>query len=159
MKMVDAKEPLTITIQACHIVGGKRKDQKDCMLAKYFKQDLQVEEVHVHRNTVWVRFKGNKLMTRYQSTPTARTAIASFDKTLQKAVKAGLIKLPEGGIEITLRPPRKATSLEHLRSDKMKAIRAASAKRRAAKAESRPHNVPDALTLEGVRISQGYRAD
>lgn len=156
MKMIDAKEPITIRIKQCHLDGSKKRDPKNCMLARALKQELEVEEAAVHRNVVWVKFKGDDHITRYSSAPATRTAIASFDKTLQKAVKLGMVQVPTDGMEAVLRVPRPAISIRKLRSKKMKAIRKASAIRRAG-SKKRAYKVPDSLTLEGVRTSQGYR--
>lgn len=156
MKMIDAKEPITIHIKQCHLDGSRRRDPQNCMLARALKEELQVEEAAVHRNIVWVKFKGDDHITRYQSAPATRTAVAAFDKTLQKAVKLGMVQVPKDGMAAVLRPPRSAISMHKLRSKKMKAIRKASAKRREGKVK-RAYRAPDSLTLEGVRSSQGYR--
>lgn len=157
MKMVDAKEPITIHIKQCDLDGAKRRAPKNCMLARALKRELEVEEADVLRNVVWVKFKGDDHLTRYQSSPATRIAIAAFDKdTMQKAVSLGLVNLPKDGMQVSLRVPRPAISLAKLRSQKMKDIRNASAKRRAG-SKKRAHRMPDRLTLEGVRAGQGYR--
>lgn len=156
INMVDAKEPITIHIKQCHIDGAKRRDPKNCMLARALKQEFEIDEAAVHRNVVWIKFKGDSHITRYQSSPATRTAVAAFDKTLQKAISLGMVQLPKDGMQAILRVPRKAISIAKLRSKKMKDIRNASAKRRAG-SKKRAYKLPDSLTLEGVRASQGYR--
>ncbi len=156
MNMRDAKKPLSVHVKQCHIDSGKRKDPQNCMLAKAIKQEFNVESAAVHRNMVWIKFKGDRHITRYSSTPATRAAIAAFDKTLKKAVKLGMVQVPKLGMEAVLRVPTKANSLRHQRSKEMtekdKVLRKANRERRGT-----GRNSPrDALTLQGVRSSQGY---
>ena len=61
--------------------------------------------------------------------PSRRLLIGAFDKgTLKEYIKLGILS-DDAIIPVTLYPPKKSISLEHLRSDKRQAIVNASARK------------------------------
>lgn len=155
--LVDATEPLTLRVKECHLLAAVRKSRKSCAIAVAGRAEAHIEDISVDANIVKIKYKGNTHWTRYQATPTVKAFIAAFDRrTIAQLHKLGMVSVPEEGVEIVLRAPRKAVSLEKLRGKRMKEIRAKSAEKRKQKQNSRAYTRPDSLSLGQIRSGQGY---
>lgn len=157
----DATKDLVLIVRECHVLGaltkGTSKDlRKKCMLYLAGKDMAEVEDIRVDRNIVRILFKGAKTWTRYQSTPTIRNLVQTNDRTIVKGLRkmGATVTWPKDGIPAVLKVPRKAISLEHMRSAEFKDKRKASLERRKGQPK-RSHNPPDALTLQGIRNGRG----
>lgn len=156
-KLVDATKSLELSLCTRHVLGAKRKDRKSCAIARCGLEQGNIDDISVDRNVVKVKFKGDAHWTRYQATPTVKAFVAAFDRrTVYQLHSLGMLHIPEEGVKIVLAVPRKAISLAHLRSAKMKETRKKSAEKRKAKSASRPHKAPASVSLEEVRLGQGF---
>jgi hypothetical protein len=156
-RVEDATEELAVYVKGCHILDGRRKDRRRCMIARsaLMSSTLGVVDIRVDRNIIKVLFADSPVWRRYQATPTMRQMVAAYDRaTVQALHKLGALNIPEEGIRMVMRPPRAAISLKRMRSAAFKAMRKESARRRKGKTP-RPHRRPDTLTLEDIRTGQG----
>jgi|SRR5215813_2745696 len=153
---MDATEPLEIRCFECHILGGKKKNRRECMLALAGKDDKRIEDIVIDRNIIKVKLKGSKTWTRYQSSPTTRNLVAAYDRSMVQALhKLGGLTIPEDGLAIVFYPPRGAISLKKLRSAEFRNTRNKSRRDRKGQPK-RPHRAPDTLTLQDVRNGAGF---
>lgn len=103
LKVVDARKPLTITINSVDVKKGANKDPAACAAARSLVRNGHCTEARVHLGRTYIKTKnerGSQVWVRYMTPESIRTEIVSFDRGAQ---------FDEG--EYTLRPPSRSMRL------------------------------------------------
>lgn len=79
LPVIDAKRPITITVNANDIARADKKEPADCAVARACRRELHAKEVRVHLGRVYVRTTPDK-WTRYMTPKSMRAEIISFDR-------------------------------------------------------------------------------
>lgn len=80
MPIINAKRPLTLHVTEVDIAGSDRKKPGNCAAARACYRELHADEVRIHLGRVYVRTRGAKSWTRYNTPPAMRNEIIAFDR-------------------------------------------------------------------------------
>ena len=79
LPVLNAKKPITLTINSNDIAKADRKEPLDCAVARACRRELHAKEVKVHLGRVYVRMNEGS-WTRYMTPKSMRDEIIAFDR-------------------------------------------------------------------------------
>lgn len=79
LPVIDATEPLALTVGPRDIKGASRKEPGQCAIARACRRQLHVHEVRIHLSRTYLRTNSNNWV-RYVTPKSARDEIIAFDR-------------------------------------------------------------------------------